>query len=116
MQEVRLAAENFTNACSKTNMPKFANVVTIEVTSGRRDQLVALLAAHKARSLKEPGTLQFEILLPNADDAKVMSYEVYRDEAAFEMHRNAPSLARFRDETAGMIVNLHGARCTVVDH
>ena len=33
-------------------MPKFANIVTIEVTAGRRDQLLPLLAAHKARSLK----------------------------------------------------------------
>jgi hypothetical protein len=28
-------------------MPKFANVVTIEVAQGRRDQLLLLLAAHK---------------------------------------------------------------------
>jgi len=97
-------------------MPKFANVVTIEVALGRRDQLLPLIAAHKARSLKdEPGTLQFEILLPKDDDTKVMSYEVYRDDAAFEMHRNGPSLAQFREETAGMVVKLHGTRCAVVD-
>ena len=97
-------------------MPKFANVVTIEVALGRRDQLLPLIAAHKARSLKdEPGTLQFEILLPKDDDTKVMSYEVYRDDAAFEMHRNGPSLAQFREETAGMVVKLHGTRCAVMD-
>ena len=96
-------------------MPKFANVVTIEVAAGQRDQLVPLLAAHKARSLNEPGTLQFEILLPKEDDTKVLSYEVYRDEAAFEIHRNGPSLARWREETAGMVVKLHGTRCGVVD-
>jgi quinol monooxygenase YgiN len=97
-------------------MPKFANVVTIEVAPGRRDQVVTSLAAHKARSLKdEPGTLQFEILLPKDDDTKVISYEVYRDDAAFETHRNGPSLARWREETAGMVVKLHGVRCAVVD-
>jgi (4S)-4-hydroxy-5-phosphonooxypentane-2,3-dione isomerase len=97
-------------------MPKFANVVTIEVAAGRRDQVLSLLAAHKARCLKnEPGTLQFEILLPKDDHAKVLSYEVYRDDAAFEVHRNAPSLAQWREETAGMVVKLHGTRCVVVD-
>ena len=46
-------------------MPKFATVGTIEIASGRRDQLLPLLVAHKARCLKEePGTLQFEILVP----------------------------------------------------
>jgi (4S)-4-hydroxy-5-phosphonooxypentane-2,3-dione isomerase len=58
-------------------MPKFATVGTIEVAVGRRDQLLPLLVAHKARRLKdEPGTLQFEILLPKDDDTKVLLYEV----------------------------------------
>jgi quinol monooxygenase YgiN len=100
----------------QTVMPKFANVVTIEVALGRKDQVVTLLAAHKARSLKnEPGTLQFEILLPKDDDTKVLSYEVYRDDTAFEIHRNGPSLAQWREETAGMVGKLHGVRCAVVD-
>jgi quinol monooxygenase YgiN len=73
-------------------MSKFANVVTIEIAPGRRDQVATLLAAHKARCLKdEPGTLQFEVLLPKDDDMKVLSYEMYRDAAAFDAHVNAPS-------------------------
>ena len=63
-------------------MSNFANVVTIEVATGRRDQFLPLLIAHKARCLKdEPGTLQFEILLPKDNNTKVLSYEVYRDAA-----------------------------------
>ena len=62
---------------------------------GRRDQLFPLLMAHKARCLKdEPGTLQFEILLPHDDDTKGLLYEVYRDDAAFDVHRNGLSFAR----------------------
>src|SRR5262245_61946179 len=67
-------------------MPKFANVVTIEVTPGHRDQVVTSLAAHKARVKDEPGTLQFEVLPPQGDDTKVFSFEMYRDAAAFEAH------------------------------
>ena len=74
-------------------MSKFANVVTIEVAPGRRDQVVALLLAHKARLKDEPGTVQFEVLLPRDDDTNVRVYEMYRDAAAFEVHRNGPSLA-----------------------
>jgi len=97
-------------------MAKFANVVTLEVAQGRRDQVVTLLVAHKARCLKdEPGTVQFEVLLPKDDDTKVLSYEVYRDAAAFEVHLNGPSLAQWREETAGMVVKFHGVRCAVVD-
>ena len=97
-------------------MAKLANVVTIEAAAGRRDQILPLLAAHKARCLKdEAGTLQFEILLPKDDDTKILSYEVYRDDDAFQVHRNGRSLAQLREEIAGMVVKLHGTRCAVVD-
>ena len=96
-------------------MAKFANVVTIEVAPGRRDQVVTLLAAHKARLKNEPGTLQFEVLLPKEDDTKVLSFEMYRDAAAFEVHLNGPSLAQLREDTAGIVMKLHGMRCAVVD-
>ena len=58
-------------------MSKFANVVTIEVAPGRRDQVVTLLLAHKARLKDEPGTQQFEVLLPKDNDTKVRVYEMY---------------------------------------
>jgi (4S)-4-hydroxy-5-phosphonooxypentane-2,3-dione isomerase len=95
-------------------MSKFANVVTIEVAPGRRDQVITALLAHKARLKDEPGTLQFEVLLPNDDDTKIHLYEMYRDAAAFEVHFNGPSLAQWKKETAGM-AKLHGVRCTVAD-
>jgi (4S)-4-hydroxy-5-phosphonooxypentane-2,3-dione isomerase len=97
-------------------MRKFATVGTIEVVPGKRDQLLPLLLAHKARCLKdEPGTLQFEILLPKDSETKVLLYEVYRDDGAFEVHRNGPSFARWRDETAEMVAKIYGTRCAVVD-
>src|SRR5262249_8023004 len=69
----------------------------------------------QARLKDEPGTLQFEVLLPKDDDTKVRVYEMYRDAAAFEVHLNGPSLAQWNEETAGMVVKLHGVRCAVVD-
>jgi (4S)-4-hydroxy-5-phosphonooxypentane-2,3-dione isomerase len=97
-------------------MPRFATVATIEVALGRRDQFLPLLAAHRARCLKdEPGTLRFDILLPRDDDTKVLSYELYEDDAAFDVHRNGPSFARWREETVGMVVKVYGTRCAVLD-
>ena len=96
-------------------MPKFANVVTIEVAPGHRDQVVTLLLAHKARLKDEPGTLQFEVLLPKDEDTKVLSFEMYRDAAAFEVDLKGPSLAQLLKETAGMVMKLHGVRCAVMD-
>ena len=94
-------------------MPKLALIATIEVVKGQRDRLLPLLKAHGARSLKdEPGTLQFEVLLPRDDDTKLLVYEVFRDDAAFEEHGNAASIARFRKETDGMFEKIYSTRCT----
>jgi quinol monooxygenase YgiN len=71
------------------DVPKFAVIGSIEVTPGSRDRFLPLLMAHRARCLRdEPGTLQFEVLLPRDDETKVLLYEVYRDEAAFTAHWN----------------------------
>jgi len=97
-------------------MTRLANIVTITVTPGRYDAILAALLAHKERCLRdEPGTLQFEVLRPRGDDSKLMTYEVYRDDAAFDAHRSAPSLEQLLGETGGMIANLQGFRCDVAD-
>ena len=97
-------------------MSKFASVGTIEVVQGRRDQLLPLLMAHRARCLKdEPGTLEMEFLVPRDDDTKVLLFEVYRDDTAFDTHVKGASLALWRKESDGMVIKLHGIRCTVVE-
>ena len=98
-------------------MPKLALIGTMEVAAGKRNALVTALLAHKARCLKdEPGiTLQLDILLPHEDDSKVLLHEVYRDDAAFETHRNGPSIAQFRKDIAEMGVKLVVTRCTPVE-
>jgi (4S)-4-hydroxy-5-phosphonooxypentane-2,3-dione isomerase len=97
-------------------MVQLALIGSIEVAPGRRDQVLALLMAHRERCLKdETGiTLQLEVLAPYDDDTKILLYEVYRDDAAFEVHRNGRSIAQFRQDTAGMISNMHVTKCAVV--
>jgi (4S)-4-hydroxy-5-phosphonooxypentane-2,3-dione isomerase len=97
-------------------MPKLAIIGTIEVTPGRRDQLLPLLMAHRARCLKdETGTLRFEVLAPYEDDTKVLLYEVYQDDAAFELHRNGASIAQLLEETTEMGVKISVTRCALVE-
>ena len=98
-------------------MSYLAIIGSIEVAQGRRDQLLPLLMSHRARCLKdEQGiTLQFEVLAPRDDDTKVLLYEVYRDDAAFEAHRSGPSVAQFREESAGMIEKLSVTKCSFVN-
>ena len=88
-------------------MTKLAIIGTIETVPGKRREVLTALQAHRARSLaEESGTVTFDILVPRDSDTRVLLYEVYEDDGALEVHRTGASLARWREETAGMIARL----------
>jgi autoinducer 2-degrading protein len=90
-------------------------VATFDIVPGRMDEFLPLLGAHRDRCLKdEPGTVRFDVLRPRNDEHQVMLYEVYTDDAAFQVHWNGPHVARMRAETAGMVAKLSGIRCTLL--
>lgn len=94
-------------------MAKLSIVATIEIAPGQIDAFLPLLLAHRDRCLKdEPGTLRFDVLRP---ENNLMLYEVYEDEAAFQVHWNGPSIARFRKETAGVERKLTFIKCSLLD-
>lgn len=94
-------------------MPKFAVVATYEIAPERVEAFLPLLKAHRDRCLhQEPGTLRFDILVP---ERTVMIYEVYEDEAAFQAHRDGPLVARFRAEAAAVERKLTFVPCTLLD-
>ena len=97
-------------------MSKFAIVATFEIAPGRIDDVLPLLLAHRERCLtSEPGTLRFDVLRPRTEENRLMLYELYEDDAAFQVHWEGASLARFRTEAAGMIDKISGIRCSVAD-
>ena len=97
-------------------MPKLAIIGNLEIVPGHLQRVLPLLMAHRARCLSdEPGTLQFEVLLPRDDETKVLLYEVYADDAAFATHWNGPSTNRLRQEALGMIVGVTGTRCVLAE-
>ena len=97
-------------------MSKLAIVVTIEVKPGQMQEVLKALKAHAARSLSsEQGTLQFDVLVPVDEGNKVMLYEAYVDEAAFETHRKGESMPILQRETEGKVGSTSAVRCTVQD-
>lgn len=96
-------------------MDKFAIVATFDVAEGRMDEFLPLLLAHRDRCLKdEPGTLRFDVLRPRNEENRIMLYEVYEDDAAFQVHWNGPSVARMRADTTGMVAKRTGIRCALL--
>jgi len=94
-------------------MSKFAVVATYDIAPEQIGVFVPMLKAHRDRCLRdEPGTLRFDILQP---EGKLMLYEVYEDEAAFQAHRNGESLVRFLREAADVERTLTFVTCTLLD-
>ena len=90
-------------------MTKFAIVATIKTVPGKRDEYLKHLKAHGQRCLAtEPGTLKFEILLPQEETDTIMLYEVYASREAFEAHWTGASMEQIKQYTTGLRVSLSG--------
>jgi quinol monooxygenase YgiN len=97
-------------------MSKYAVVATIKTVPGKRDEYLKHLRAHAERCRKtEPGTLAFEILVPQEQADTLMLYELYASKEAFDEHWNGPSINQIRKEAAGLQVSLTGVRCDLVE-
>jgi quinol monooxygenase YgiN len=73
-------------------------VATIRAAKGRGDALAALLAEQAAVVRKaEPGCLVYRPHRSTEDPDVFLFYEMYKDDAAFEVHRKAPHLAAYRE-------------------
>src|ERR1700738_3071967 len=97
-------------------MSKFAIVATIKTVPGKRDQYLKFLDAHGKRCLAtEPGTLQFDILVPHEEADTVMLYEVYASAEAFQTHWNGTSIQQMRQDTAELQLSIKGVRGDLVE-
>ena len=90
-------------------MSKLAIFATFEVPPGTRDAALKALLEHRERCLRdEPGTLQFDVLVPDerpvlpgmpapaANPNAIMLFEVYADRDAFAAHWNGASMAKIK--------------------
>lgn len=93
-------------------MKKVALMVTIEFEPGSREEILRALLDHRERCLKEePGTLQFEVLVPQEDPSMLLLFELYADSSALSLHSKGSSIARFRAEVAGKVAKITSTKC-----
>jgi quinol monooxygenase YgiN len=79
-----------------------ANVLTvvakIRAAKGKGDALATLLAEQAGVVRKaEPGCLVYRPHRSTKDPDLFLFYEMYKDDAAFDVHRKAPYLAAYRE-------------------
>lgn len=68
----------------------FNVLVRYRTLEGREDKVLALLARMAAAVRMEPGNPSYEYFQSPEDRRSIVILESYRDEAAFQAHRDAP--------------------------
>ena len=79
--------------------------VSLKVKPELRDRFLAAAEDDSICSVRdEPGCMRFDVLQDANDENHFYFYEVYRDDAAFQAHTQAPHYARWR-EAAGQVLD-----------
>ena len=75
-------------------------IAPIQVKEGCKEQFMEAIIEDAQGSVNdEPGCLRFDVIQDADDPNRIWLYEVYRDEAAFQAHTQAPHFIKFRDAT-----------------
>lgn len=67
------------------------------------DEFLAATLVNAQNSVDEPGVLRFDVIQDQADPARIVLVEVYRDEDAASAHKLTPHYATWRDAVAELM-------------
>lgn len=74
-------------------MTGIAIIVEYDVQPGRLEEQRERVLASAAKCLQEDGCLRMEVFVPEGQDNTLVLNELWRDEAALEVHRSQPGHA-----------------------
>jgi quinol monooxygenase YgiN len=83
----------------------FVLQVSIRIKPENVDAWMKKAAENAREARKEPGCRQFDILVDPNDRTKVMLYEVYDDEKAFEAHQQTPHFKKYLAEAVPLVAS-----------
>lgn len=77
-------------------------------------EFLSVLKAHIGRTkASEPGCVQFDLLMPHQEVDTLHLYEVYADEAAFDLHNASQTLANYRAKSEPLLLERSIVWCAV---
>ena len=81
----------------------FVLSVTLRIKPENVESFMAKALVNGREARKEPGCRQFEVLVDPADRTKVMLFEIYDDEKAFEAHQQTPHFKKYLAEAVPLL-------------
>ena len=83
----------------------FALEVQIRIKPENVDRFMAAVLENGRAARTEPGCRTFDVLVDPQDRTKVMLYEVYDDEKAFEAHQATAHFKKYLAEAVPMLAS-----------
>jgi len=83
----------------------FVLVVNIRVKPESVERFMGALFDNARAARKEPGCKQFEVLVDPKDKTKLMLFEVYADEQAFEAHQQTAHFKKYLAEAVPLLAS-----------
>ena len=83
----------------------FVLSVDLRIKPENVDAFTAKAIENAADSRKEPGCRQFDVLVDPKDRTKLMLYEVYADEKAFEAHKQTAHFKKYAAEAVPLLAS-----------
>jgi len=83
----------------------FVLVVNLRIKPENVQAFMQKLQLNAGEARKEPGCKQFDVLVDPKDKTKVMLYEVYNDEKAFEAHQQTAHFKKYLAEAVPMLAS-----------
>jgi (4S)-4-hydroxy-5-phosphonooxypentane-2,3-dione isomerase len=83
----------------------FVLAVTLRIKPENVERFMENALANGREARKEPGCRQFEVLVDKADRTKVMLFEIYDDDKAFEAHQQTPHFKKYLAEAVPLLAS-----------
>ena len=96
-------------------MSGFVIIVDFRLRAGAQAQFRRMIDANARASVKdEPGCRRFDVVEPESEPGRILLYEIYEDETAFEAHCRAAHFLAFDAESAPLVEEKHVTRGALV--
>jgi autoinducer 2-degrading protein len=83
----------------------YALEVQIRIKPENVEKFMTACMANAREARKEPGCRTFEVCVDPQDATKVMLFEIYDDEKAFEVHQATPHFKKYLAEAVPLLAS-----------
>jgi (4S)-4-hydroxy-5-phosphonooxypentane-2,3-dione isomerase len=83
----------------------FVLLVNIRIKPENVERFMKGIAENARAARKEPGCRQFEVLVDAKDKTRIVLFEVYDDEKAFEAHQATPHFKKYLADAVPLLAS-----------